>query len=63
MVDRMTKKDQDILIGGMALLEGVMMKSPEKIGIAVRAPDGGMKTTSYGFTSITKRSRFLALPI
>ena len=27
-------------IGGQAIIEGVMMKGPEKIAMAVRKPDG-----------------------
>ena len=29
-----------VSIGGQALIEGIMMKSPEKYSIAVRKPDG-----------------------
>ena len=34
--------DKKISIGGQALIEGIMMKSPEKYSIAVRKPDGGI---------------------
>ena len=32
--------DKKVSIGGQALIEGIMMKSPEKYSIAVRKPDG-----------------------
>lgn len=31
-------------VGGQAILEGVMMRGPEKIAMAVRKPDGGIHT-------------------
>ena len=34
--------DKKVSIGGQALIEGIMMKSPEKYSIAVRKPDGGI---------------------
>lgn len=34
--------DKKVSIGGQALIEGIMMKAPEKYSIAVRKPDGGI---------------------
>jgi len=53
---------RETLIGGQALIEGVMMKGPDKIGIAVRAPDKSIKTESFPFVSLTKRYKILSLP-
>ena len=41
----MPKKDTSpkrVDIGGQAVLEGVMMKAPDSIAIAVRKPDGSI---------------------
>ncbi len=31
-------------VGGQALIEGIMMRGPEKICVAVRKPDGTIET-------------------
>ena len=56
----MTK--QDILVGGMALIEGVMMKSHEKIGIAVRNPKGKITTKRYNLEPIFKKYKIAKVP-
>ncbi len=50
-------------VGGQALLEGVMMKSPKYMAMAVRRPDGTIDKTSKAYTSWTKRNKFFGLPI
>ena len=50
-------------IGGQAIIEGVMMKSPTKLGIAVRRPDGTIVTKSEKSVSITKKHKFLNIPV
>lgn len=52
----------ETLIGGQALLEGVMMRGPKRIGIAVRTPEGTIKTESFGFSSILVRKPYLNIP-
>src|SRR6266508_2721850 len=37
---------EETLVGGQAVLEGVMMRSPHAWGIAVRKPDGELATHS-----------------
>ncbi len=37
-------------VGGQALMEGVMMRGPEKIACAVRKPDGTIYTEARGLT-------------
>ena len=34
------KKEEKINVGGQAVIEGVMMRSPERVAVAVRRPDG-----------------------
>lgn len=50
-------------IGGQAILEGVMMRSPHHYVMAVRAPDHKIVIETRTYVSLTKRSRFWALPI
>ena len=53
----------DLAVGGQALIEGVMMRAPKAIGIAVRMANGKITTKHETFESITSRHRVLKLPI
>jgi uncharacterized protein YqhQ len=50
-------------VGGQAVIEGVMMKSPEKVSTSVRLPNGQIVTKTESFVSLTKRYKFLGKPI
>lgn len=50
-------------IGGQAVLEGVMMKSPDAIAIAVRKPDGTIAVKCDPYVSITKKHKWMGLPV
>lgn len=50
-------------IGGQAVIEGVMMRSPSKMAVAVRRPDGTVGTLERPFTSITQRVKPLGWPV
>jgi uncharacterized protein YqhQ len=50
-------------VGGQAIMEGVLMRSPNFWGIAVRNPNGEVELQSDRFTSITKKRRLFRLPI
>ncbi len=50
-------------IGGQALIEGIMMKSPEKTAIAVRLPDKSIDVSYMNGKSIREKYKILALPI
>ena len=49
-------------IGGQAVIEGVMMKSPNYISTAVRKPSKKIKTKTEKSVSLTVRSKLLGLP-
>jgi uncharacterized protein YqhQ len=49
-------------IGGQAVIEGVMMRSPEAVAVAVRKPDGKIALKKTPFTSWTKKIRVLGWP-
>jgi len=56
-------KNKYTSIGGQALIEGIMMRGPEKSVMAVRLPDGTIGLEDVEFNSITKRNKFFALPV
>ncbi len=53
----------NILVGGQAVIEGVMMRVPGAYSTAVRDPNGNIKIKRNKFTSITERSGFWSKPI
>ena len=50
-------------VGGQAVIEGVMMRSPSRVAVAVRHADGTIGTLEKPFESVTLRVRLLGLPI
>ena len=50
-------------VGGQAIMEGVLMRSPNFWGMAVRTPSGDMDLRAERFRSITRRSKVFRLPI
>ena len=50
-------------IGGQALIEGIMMKSPEKTALAVRMPDKSIDITYLNGKSVREKYKILKLPI
>lgn len=54
---------QSMQVGGQAVIEGVMMRSPEAYAVAVRLPDGRILVRRRPFTSWVKRFKILSLPI
>src|SRR3954453_19990609 len=53
----------ELLVGGQALIEGVMMRSPGAYGVAVRRPDGSIVFQRGKVASLVQRYPFLKLPI
>ena len=52
-----------ILVGGQAVIEGVMMRVPGAYATAVRDPNGKVHVDRHSFKSITERSTFWKRPI
>jgi len=50
-------------VGGQAVIEGVMMRSPTRVAVAVRRPDGTVAFLEKTFISLTRRYKLLALPV
>ena len=58
-----TSPEGELLVGGQALIEGVMMRSPGAFGVAVRRPDGSIAFQHGKVQSLAKRFPFLKLPL
>jgi len=57
-------RTEDRPIGGQAVIEGVMIRSPERIATAVRRPDGRIAVQDEEYVSLTRRrKRPFALPV
>ncbi|CAN5158401.1 DUF1385 domain-containing protein [soil metagenome] len=50
-------------VGGQAIMEGVLMRSPNFWGMAVRTPAGDVDVQAEPFRSITRKSKLFRLPI
>src|SRR5438270_596314 len=50
-------------VGSQAVTEGVMMRSPSRVAVAVRRPDGSLAVDERTFTSVTSRIRPLGWPV
>lgn len=55
--------DKKELLGGQALIEGVMIKGKDRITAAVRKPNGQIVTKKDDYKSWTGRNWFLKLPV
>ncbi|UCC43826.1 MAG: DUF1385 domain-containing protein [Candidatus Zixiibacteriota bacterium] len=53
----------DLKVGGQAVIEGVMMRSEDKVATAVRIPSGEILLKTDDFKSLTTRHRILKLPL
>jgi uncharacterized protein YqhQ len=56
-------KNVDMLIGGQAVIEGVMMRSLTGYSVAVRQPDGGVAIKKDKLVSVTTRYPLLKTPV
>ncbi len=50
------------MVGGQAVIEGVMMRSPRAVAVACRKPDGKIVVKTENNVPLTQRFRFLNLP-
>ena len=58
-----TDRNVDMLIGGQAVIEGVMMRSLTGYSVAVRQPNGGVAIRKDKLVSVARKYPFLKLPI
>jgi uncharacterized protein YqhQ len=57
------KSGKPLRVGGQAVIEGVMMRSPHSMAIAVRRPDGEIVVKRKGLSFFSERSLFFKLPL
>lgn len=50
-------------VGGQAVIEGVMMRSPRSFTVAIRKSDGQIMIKKEAYTALTERFKFLKIPI
>ncbi len=55
--------DKRVSVGGQAVIEGVMMRSPTHYATAVRTPQGRIVIQKNRFVATTHRFRFLNVPV
>jgi uncharacterized protein YqhQ len=56
-------KNVDMLVGGQAVIEGVMMRGLSGYSVAVRQPDGGVSIRKDKLVSVTAKYPFLKIPV
>ena len=54
---------EGILIGGQAVIEGVMMRSPQSFAVAVRRPSGTLAVTQDSVRRLTEKHPIFKFPI
>src|SRR4030043_1885793 len=58
-----TLRSDDQSVGGQAVIEGVMMRSPRRIATAVRKPDKAILTKNDPYIALSKRHKLLNIPV
>jgi len=61
--DAVDARQLDLAVGGQAVIEGVMMRSPNAIAIAVRTPDKRIVVRKKPFRSVIRRLPWLNVPV
>lgn len=56
-------KSDKIEVGGQAVIEGVMMRSPKRVVTAIRRKNGQIVVKNEPYVALSKRYRLLGLPI
>ncbi|MCK9558318.1 MAG: DUF1385 domain-containing protein [Candidatus Cloacimonetes bacterium] len=54
---------KEISVGGQAVIEGVMMRGPDRLATAIRRRNGDIELKLQPFVSATQKNKFYALPI
>ncbi len=59
-IDRIPKKMTTI--GGQALIEGIMMRGPEEVSVAIRKPDNEILVEKKKLKTLGMRNKFFSMP-
>jgi len=55
--------DEEILVGGQAVIEGVMMRSPKGYSVAVRRQDGTVRVMKDALAALSAKWKFFKAPV
>src|SRR5690242_12879015 len=56
-------KEEQIIVGGQAVIEGVMMRAPHSYAVAVRLPSGEIISKGERLPVLSERYPMLKLPV
>src|SRR5947208_2215995 len=56
-------REDQIIVGGQAVIEGVMMRAPHSYAVAVRRPDGQIVSKSERLPVLAEKYPLLKLPV
>ncbi|HEX8072238.1 MAG TPA: DUF1385 domain-containing protein [Pyrinomonadaceae bacterium] len=59
----MSASEKDLIVGGQAVVEGVMMRTPNAYAVAVRRPDGTITHTGAALPKWSDRYKLLRWPV
>jgi len=59
----LVQASEEALMGGQAVIEGVMMRSPHSYAVAVRQPSGSLVVKQAYLEKLSERHRWLKLPV
>ena len=59
----MSTNERDLIVGGQAVIEGVMMRTPSAYAIAIRKADGTIVNTAAALPKWSEKYPFLKLPV
>ena len=59
----MSASEKDLIVGGQAVIEGVMMRTPSAYAIAVRRPDGTITHTGASLPKWSDKYPPLKFPV
>src|SRR5262245_24588004 len=59
----MSTNERDLIVGGQAVIEGVMMRTPNAYAIAVRKADGTIVNTAAALPKWSDKAPILKIPI
>ena len=55
--------ERDLIVGGQAVMEGVMMRTPSAYAIACRRTDGSIVTTAESLPKWSDKYKWLNTPV
>src|SRR4051812_2249697 len=58
----LSSSDDEILVGGQAVIEGVMMRSPKGYSVAVRRQDGTVRVMKDALATLSEKWKIFKVP-